>query len=89
MERILGKNVVSSLYGVAIIPQRRCGNTTRIVDNAIQKLFEGKEVLCLDHTNMGNEHRRLAHLILQRLKDEHQSTTKPIWNKSDNTIKLA
>ncbi len=33
----------NTLADVEVRPYRRCGNTTRIADNAIKLLFEGKK----------------------------------------------
>ena len=41
--------IKSSLDGVKIIDKRRAGNTTRIVDNIIQLLFQGYVVEIHDH----------------------------------------
>lgn len=56
-----------------IINQRRCGNTTRQVDQAIQTLFTTGEVLWKDHAhrigNMAQEHG--WKILLRRLEFEH------------------
>lgn len=53
--------------------KRRCGNTTRQVDEWVQQLFEGNEVTIQDHAhkegNMANECAR--RIFLQRLEFEH------------------
>lgn len=73
-------------------PARRVGNTTRIVDWTIQKLFEGEEVECLDHHEYGENRKANSHLmsiILQRLAIEHQiDKNMVIVNKEKQTIKL-
>jgi len=67
---------LSSLAGMEgkISRFRRDGNTTRIVDNAIQILFSGKGCVARDHHMLG-EHRSaneyLFGKILDRLCSEH------------------
>lgn len=54
--------------------QRRAGNTTRQVDAAIQWLFEGKAVLCVDNYMMGTNddaNRMLQKSIINRFGREH------------------
>lgn len=53
---------------------RRDGNTTRIVDNAIQLLFRGERVVMCDHHEGGinrgaNDH--LTEIVAKRLSIEH------------------
>lgn len=58
---------------IGITDIRRDGNTTRLVDNAIQILFKGKTCVCLDHYNRGNDkyaNRYLFEAILHRLESE-------------------
>jgi DNA topoisomerase VI subunit A len=68
----------NTLAEVDIRPYRRIGNTTRIADNAIKLLFEGKKILVRDHyyinesrerTDIG--HKYLFDKILRRVKLEH------------------
>ena len=68
------KEIVDSLDGVNIMPGRRIGNTTRIADNAIQLLFEGKKVLVHDHAHKNrliSPNNYLLDMIRERLKFEH------------------
>ena len=53
--------------------KRRCGNTTRQVDEWIQDLFNGKEVKVIDHAHReGNVANRCAmDKLLGRLEFEH------------------
>lgn len=57
---------------------RRIGNTTRIVDKAIQMLFYGEEVIVEDHYQNG-KHRQanemLMKRIMMRLHNEHPHIT--------------
>jgi hypothetical protein len=55
-------------------PERNSGNTTRLIDHAIQILFSGKVCVCLDHFQNGMK--REANLevfegVIKRLKAEH------------------
>lgn len=56
-----------------ILWHRRCGNTTRQVDEWIQQLFEEGKCIVIDHAdrpeNAANRH--AERIILQRLKMEH------------------
>ncbi len=57
---------------------RRRGNSTRQVDYAIQKLFEGYEVIVYDHHESGdngNVNRELKRRIIKRLEAEHKLLT--------------
>lgn len=54
---------------------RAVGNTTRIVDKAIQMLFNGDTIKVEDHFKYGEDRRaneRLYHLIISRLKTEYR-----------------
>lgn len=55
---------------------RRDGNTTRLIDNAIQILFRGKVCVCLDHYEMGRN--RNANRDLYRLSSEFNLSTKEV-----------
>ncbi len=58
-----------------ITNNRRDGNTTRLVDNAIQIIYSGKICVVLDHHEMGRNkdmNKRLFNLIMQRLQNEHR-----------------
>lgn len=48
---------------------RRTGRTTRLIDDYIQQLFSGKEVLVLDHNKKINK--SMCATIIERLKNEH------------------
>ncbi len=66
-ERVVdpGKNAVYT-------PGRRMGNSTRIIDAAIQALFEGKIVAVRDHYATPRSNRHLMDNIIRRLRVEHQ-----------------
>ena len=58
-----------------ITSRRRDGNTTRLIDNAIQILFSGKICVVLDHHECGRKRMVNKHLfdrILRRLEIEHR-----------------
>jgi hypothetical protein len=68
---------VTTLEGMLdkITYKRRDGNTTRLVDNAIQILFNGDICVVLDHHEMGRNSKANKHLfdaILKRLEVEHR-----------------
>jgi len=72
--------------------KRRCGNTTRQVDEWIQQLFNGEVVVINDHANRyGNNANENAKIILlRRLEMEHRlkpGTSSPLQLEG-NTIKL-
>lgn len=75
--------------------KRRCGNTTRQVDEWVQDLFNGKEVVVIDHAhregNFANEHAK--RIFLQRLKLEHGLSvgrnSQLIFNSITNSYTLA
>jgi hypothetical protein len=52
------KNWISTLHGMEgqITNIRLDGNSTRIVDNAIQLLFQGHVIVCHDHFEYGKNH---------------------------------
>lgn len=64
-------------FGLNSSNKRRSGNTTRLVDRYIQNLFNGKEVLLLDHYQDGSKQtrdigiKRMKDLVLSRLHMEH------------------
>jgi hypothetical protein len=56
------------------VSSRRCGNTTRLVDHAVQMVFAGKIVVCFDHHEKGEnmrENQRLLRLVMERMGREH------------------
>jgi hypothetical protein len=90
-EHILGKHVhplgVSTLEGCDNIInwERRSGNTTRLVDNAIQIIFEGYNCVVRDHHEMGENriaNKRLFDIIIKRIHSEHS------WLFRENLIKI-
>ena len=66
----------NTISGVAILPGRMTGNSTRQVDKAIQLLFEGFVVEVRDHYEDGH-HNKMNHMlfarVLNRLSAEHQN----------------
>ena len=71
------QNRVTTIEGMLdkITYKRRDGNTTRLVDNAIQILFNGDICVVLDHHEMGRNrtaNKYLFDAILRRLEIEHR-----------------
>jgi hypothetical protein len=58
-------------FNELIVNNRRAGNSTRIIDKAIQLLFKSYSnvVICLDHHSMGHE--RTFKILCDRLRTEH------------------
>lgn len=50
---------------------RRDGNTTRVIDNAIQLLFKHRAILVEDHTKHHSSNKMVFFMILKRLETEH------------------
>lgn len=50
---------------------RRDGNTTRVIDNAIQLLFKHGSIAITDHTLNYVSNRELFFKILKRMESEH------------------
>ena len=61
----------SSLVRVKITPGRRTGNTTRIIDNAVQTIMSGNICLVHDITNSIETRNYLLHKITDRIAAEH------------------
>lgn len=75
-----GKEYESTLTNMVgfITGSRRDGNSIRLVDNAIQILYNGKVCLVRDHHGMGSynqSNRYLMDKILRRLSSEHNLET--------------
>lgn len=54
-----------------ISSERQTGNSTRLVDHAIQLLFENRTILVRDHCNIKEAHDNLYDRVLRRLQFEH------------------
>jgi hypothetical protein len=82
----------NTLEGVYIAPERASGNTTRIINNAIELLFKGVRIEIKDHHENGNSdmaNRILADRILKRLQCEKLCSQEWIdFNKGKMTMKL-
>lgn len=50
---------------------RASGQTTRLVDEAIQTLFTTGSVVCKDHHDNSRSHTRLMLIVVDRLQQEH------------------
>ena len=73
IETIVEKaEVISTLETPNLTTMRMDGNTTRQVDFAIQKLYEGFIIKVEDHYLMRKANERLFNLILRRLELEHR-----------------
>ena len=80
----------STLDGFLPNPNRRSGNTTRLVDRAIQIIFNGDTCLVEDHYKNGEDKRLNKYLfykILDRLDSEH-SLESLSYDVKELTIKL-
>jgi len=65
------KPTISSLSGVEISTHRRAGNTTRIIDNAVQLLFQGHVVSVDDHYDGLSGRLSLWRNLMKRLNEHH------------------
>ena len=86
----LSYNFENDLLGI-VNPERRSGNTTRLVDWYIQRIFEGKEIKVIDHHDDYGNNLSLYNRIIKRLISEHLES-KPFdesftCDKSKLTIK--
>ncbi|HRP33525.1 MAG TPA: hypothetical protein PKV73_16630 [Agriterribacter sp.] len=74
--------------------KRRCGNTTRQVDEWVQQLFNGEDVYVVDHAHKeGNIASRCAFdILVRRLSNEHGLTldkhSRLIWDEKTRIMKL-
>lgn len=74
--------------------KRRCGNTTRQVDEWVQQLFNGEDVYVVDHAhkegNVANRH--AFDILMRRLRDEHGlklgGHSPLVWDEKKRIIKL-
>jgi hypothetical protein len=74
------------------IPQRMSGNTTRIVDRAIQILFNGDTCLVRDHYEGGenrNANEMLLDKIVRRLEIEHYCGKRGLYVVDRNNLSIA
>lgn len=67
----MAKITESTLENFEPTTGRATGNTTRLVDNAIQIIFSGKICAVKDHHRDSNCDRDLFRKILRRLRVEH------------------
>lgn len=93
MSKTYKKALATTLDGLpenTIVPGRMMGNSTRLVDHAIQQLFSGKRIYVKDHHEYGqhrNANEFLFVKICDRLSQEHQRE-KFIADKNKLTIEL-
>ncbi len=78
---------ISSTSKVKILPYRRIGNTTRIIDNAIQLLFQGHTVRVEDHFQDRHAQKRVYDAICKRLNSEHPGVN-AVYNNINMSIYL-
>lgn len=63
---------------------RMTGNTTRLVDQAIQSFFNGEEVLVKDHYGTRESNLALLARIKKRLVSEHPGSDYRVREKNGN-----
>lgn len=61
---------------------RRRGNTTRIVDEAIQQLFERGMVCVIDHAGMDQPSTRAFNILRDRMEREHPGVPIKYWTRN-------
>lgn len=77
---------VNPFDGILVTSERRSGNTTRAVDNAIQILFRG-DVCDMAGTGIKNQECKLfAEKVHRRLANEHDKGC--IWDAKSMTISM-
>ena len=54
-----------------LIPGRRMGNTTRLIDSFVQDFFISGKCEVTDHYGSRESNKRVMQLVLLRLKNEH------------------
>lgn len=84
-------NIVSTMECPNLTYERADGNTTRQIDFAIQKLFEGKIVWVQDHWQNGAfraGNRSLAISIAKRLNAEHNGVKYRTSKENETTMAL-
>ncbi len=67
----MAKITESTLENFEATEGRATGNTTRLIDNAIQIIFSGKICVVKDHHKDSNCDRDLFKKVLRRLRVEH------------------
>ena len=77
----------SSLNGVKI-GRRRTGTSTRIIDNIIQMLFNGKKVAVKDEPNDRSMYHSnmVAERVIRRIKLEHPNTLQYLKREKVDSI---
>ncbi len=86
------RKLISTLKGFEPKPNHKVGNTTRLIDRAIQIIFSGHICLVQDHfadgENFGNN-TALFNKIIKRIHSEHPVTALNYENSRDKiTISL-
>lgn len=86
----MNKDVKSSLDGVLLKPERRSGNTTRIIDNAIQIIFDGYICQIQDHNSKFNhQNKTLFLLVKKRLDIEYQSELNDYFIYDESNMQIS
>ena len=77
---IIVGNITCSYNYVSVTSKRKMGTSTRIIDNIIQLLFDGKTVVVKDYPDSKKlkDAEFLAKRVIKRLKIEHRLTAKDI-----------
>lgn len=63
--------VINTLKTPHLLKKRRSGNTTRQINFAIDKLFQGYKVKVIDHSTLRIQSQSLFDSIVHRLEIEH------------------
>ena len=77
----MNENVVDLLYGFEPEEGRMRGNSTRLIDKAIQLLFEGKTVIVRDHHYNGKNSNKMNAMLFERIIKRIYSEHSPIIEK--------
>jgi hypothetical protein len=93
-----GREVVDPRMDVLILEDlRRCGNTTRIVDDMIQKMYAGYVVMVRDHIDHDKMRDYVLGMVVRRIDREHREDferlrvdggKRYLWFERNNDLKL-
>lgn len=87
-ETIIPAEIVYTSQCPGLTTIRRDGNTTRQIDFAIQKLFEGYRVRVIDHYGTRQANENLFDKILWRLNTEHEYYTQAMLEVNINKLEI-
>lgn len=89
MNNIEGVNPLTS-DSLVVIPERRVGNTTRVVNEIIEILFFNNQAVQIkDHYEDGKHkeaNKRVWHAVLRRLQTEHKINIKKAFTINDGRV---